>query len=74
MNEALLAGQRGLAEAHVSRLKDVFGDRLYIELQRHGLAQEREAEQGLIAMPMPRTCRWSPRTKPISPSLTTTPR
>ncbi len=50
VNEALLAGQRGLADAHVTRLKDVFGDRLYIELQRHGLAQEREAEQGLIAI------------------------
>ncbi len=48
VNDALLAGQGTLAAEHVERLKSLFGDRLYIELQRHGTAAEREAEQGLI--------------------------
>jgi len=48
VNEALTAGQGTLAAEHVERLKILFGDRLYIELQRHGTAPEREAERGLI--------------------------
>jgi DNA polymerase III subunit alpha len=48
VNDALIAGQRALASDHVSRLKELFGDRLYVELQRHGLSSEREAEQGLV--------------------------
>ncbi len=46
VNEALAAGQGSLAEELVLRLKALFGDRLYIELQRHGLPQERMAEEG----------------------------
>ncbi len=48
VNDALLAGQGTLAAEQVERLKSVFGDRLYIELQRHGLPAERQTEQGLI--------------------------
>ena len=48
VNEALTAGQGTLAAELVQRLKTLFGDRLYIELQRHGTAPEREAERGLI--------------------------
>ncbi len=48
LNEALVAGQGPQARELVARLKGVFGDRLYIELQRHGMAEERAAEPGLI--------------------------
>ncbi len=50
VNDALLAGQGPLAAEQLERLKALFGDRLYVELQRHGLAAEREAEQGLIEL------------------------
>ncbi|MCA3562505.1 MAG: DNA polymerase III subunit alpha [Aestuariivirga sp.] len=48
VNDAVLAGQGTLAAEHIERLKGLFGDRLYIELQRHGAANERQTEQGLI--------------------------
>ena len=48
VSEAIAAGQGTLAAEQVQRLKDLFGDRLYIELQRHGMAAERNAEAGLI--------------------------
>jgi DNA polymerase-3 subunit alpha len=50
INEALVAGQGAQAAALVEQLKLVFGDRLYIELQRHGLPEERQAEAGLIEL------------------------
>ena len=50
VNEALLAGQGSLAAEQIMRLKDMFGDRLYIELQRHGTAPERETERGLVEL------------------------
>jgi DNA polymerase-3 subunit alpha len=50
VNDALLAGQGALAEEQITRLKALFGDRLYIELQRHGLSAERQAEEGLIEL------------------------
>ncbi len=37
-----------LAEARLGRLRETFGDRLYVELQRHGLEQERMTEPALI--------------------------
>jgi DNA polymerase-3 subunit alpha len=46
----LSEGQQEKAEACVKRLKDIFGDRLYIELQRHGEAREEEVEEGLIQL------------------------
>src|SRR5690606_11033065 len=36
------------AEAALAAMKDVFGDRFYVELQRHGLASEQQAERGLV--------------------------
>ena len=48
LNEALVAGQMSLARTYAERLKDMFGDRLYIELQRHGTEAERAAEAGLV--------------------------
>jgi DNA polymerase-3 subunit alpha len=50
VNEALLAGQMPLATELVQRLRSLFGDRLYIELQRHGTPAEREAETGLVEL------------------------
>ena len=48
LNEALVQGQRANAEALAAKIKVLFGDRFYIELQRHGLDTERAAEKGLI--------------------------
>ncbi|WP_373356158.1 DNA polymerase III subunit alpha [Pseudoroseicyclus sp. CXY001] len=48
------SGQRPRAEAHLQALHEIFGDRLYVELQRHpgegGLPEaERRAEEGLVS-------------------------
>jgi DNA polymerase-3 subunit alpha len=48
VNRLLVDGQFAAADAMVERLHAMFGDRLYIELQRHGLAEERAAEDKLI--------------------------
>src|SRR5438045_1339943 len=45
---AIAAGQTELAGARCERLVGAFGDRLYIELQRHGTAAERRVEPALI--------------------------
>ncbi len=55
VGKLLQAGQRGAAEALLRELSAAFGDRLYVELQRHpgegGAAQaERMTERGLIEM------------------------
>ena len=44
----LADGQRPAAEALLDRLQALFPDRLYIELQRHGLAAEAAIEPALI--------------------------
>src|SRR5690606_32209792 len=44
----LLAGHAAEAEARLERLRALFGDRFYIELQRHGRPQEAEVEPQLI--------------------------
>lgn len=46
--QAIIADQPALAEARCDRLVQLFGDRLYIELQRHGLDNERKCESALI--------------------------
>jgi DNA polymerase-3 subunit alpha len=48
INRLIVDGQPAAASAMLDRLKQLFGDRLYVELQRHGLAQERAAEPVLI--------------------------
>jgi DNA polymerase III subunit alpha len=48
VNEALVDGQGELAEERLLALKSVFGDRLYVELQRHNTEPERIAEPGLV--------------------------
>ena len=50
ISQAIIAEQAALAETRCDRLAQLFGDRLYIELQRHGLDRERRAEGALIDM------------------------
>ena len=45
-----LGGQNALALSRCEELQRLFGDRLYIELQRHGMPAERVAEAGLIEL------------------------
>ena len=45
---AINADQAALAALRCDRLAQLFGDRLYIELQRHGIEKERRAEAALI--------------------------
>jgi DNA polymerase-3 subunit alpha len=45
---AINADHAGLAAARCDRLASLFGDRLYIELQRHGMERERRTEVALI--------------------------
>jgi DNA polymerase-3 subunit alpha len=45
---ALQHDQAALASQRCERLAHLFGDRLYVELQRHGIDKERRVESGLI--------------------------
>ena len=47
---AIAAGQSALAHSRCEELQRLFGDRLYIELQRHGMPGERAAEPALIEL------------------------
>jgi len=44
----LAAGEVAAADARIRSLKGIFGDRLYISLERHGMAVEREAEPSVL--------------------------
>jgi DNA polymerase III subunit alpha len=48
LDGAFVAGQHPVALSRCQVLQRLFGDRLYIELQRHGMAGERLAEPQLI--------------------------
>ncbi|UGV28962.1 DNA polymerase III subunit alpha [Rhodopseudomonas boonkerdii] len=48
LSQALIADQAALAAQRCEQLAGLFGDRLYIELQRHNIEKERRAEAGLI--------------------------
>src|SRR5450755_1033311 len=48
ISRALEAEHGALAAARCERLASLFGNRLYIELQRHGIERERSVEAGLI--------------------------
>jgi DNA polymerase III subunit alpha len=50
IDRALREGQHDLAEARLQRLKAAFGDRLYVEIQRHGLRSEQEVEPQLLQL------------------------
>ncbi len=45
---AVAGGQNPLAQSRCEALQKLFGDRLYVELQRHGMPAERAAEAALI--------------------------
>jgi DNA polymerase-3 subunit alpha len=46
----IAGGQNAVALARCERLQELFGDRFYIELQRHGMAAERIVEPALIEL------------------------
>src|SRR5271163_2816213 len=48
LDGAIAGGQNSLAAARCEELQRLFGDRLYVELQRHGMPAERAAEAALI--------------------------
>ena len=50
LDAAIAAGQAELADARCAALQRLFGDRLYMELQRHGTATERATEPALIEL------------------------
>ena len=45
---ALADSQGSVATTRIKKLKDVFGNRLYVEIQRHGMAREKQVEPLLI--------------------------
>ena len=50
IDQALREAQRDLAQERLTRLKSIFGDRLYIEIQRHGLKSEQDVEPRLLEL------------------------
>jgi DNA polymerase-3 subunit alpha len=48
VDTAFQAGNPAIAEARLSALKALYGDRFYVEIQRHGLAREKETEPQLL--------------------------
>jgi DNA polymerase III subunit alpha len=50
LNKLIVEGQPDAAAALLDRLHAIFGNRLYIELQRHGLPEERGAEDTLLEL------------------------
>src|ERR1700676_599395 len=50
LDTAIVAGQGSRAAARCAALLQLFGDRLYVELQRHGTAAERLAEAALVEL------------------------
>ncbi len=65
-------GRPDVAAARLRRLEPTFERRLYVELQRHGIAAEREVEAALIDLAYDAACRSSPPTSPSSPRSPTT--
>src|SRR5262249_14576690 len=50
LDAVITAGQGALAGTRLEALMRLFGDRLYVELQRHGTPVERMAEEALISL------------------------
>src|SRR5690606_9462594 len=48
VGQAVLAGEMAQAERRLTALQDGFGNRLYMEIQRHGTAAERQTEPGFL--------------------------
>ncbi len=52
VGKALLASRKPYAEKLLLKLKEAFGDRLYMELMRHGVTEEKRIEPALIELAM----------------------
>jgi DNA polymerase-3 subunit alpha len=50
IDKAIVADRMDIAQSRLATLADIFGNRLYNELQRHNLQSERVAEAGLIEL------------------------
>src|SRR5438477_375832 len=50
LDRAIAAGQGELAAARLQTLRELFADRLYVELQRHGTEAERNSEASLVEL------------------------
>ncbi len=50
IDKALAENQNDLAQERLGRLKTIFGDRLYVELQRHGMDIEAQVEPDLLRL------------------------
>jgi len=50
IDKALVGGQTAQAMARLQTLEKIYGDRLYVEIQRHGLAEEAAVEPQLLAL------------------------
>jgi DNA polymerase-3 subunit alpha len=50
VNKCLVDRQAAKAGVRLERLREMFGDRLYVELQRHGSDEERVAEVDLVTL------------------------
>jgi DNA polymerase-3 subunit alpha len=50
IDTALAEGLSSVAETRLKALRDLVGDRLYVEIQRHGMAREIEVEPHLIRL------------------------
>lgn len=50
IDRAISCGQHTLASAQLDLLSNIYGDRLYIEIQRHGLACEAGIEEKLLEL------------------------
>ena len=50
IDKALAGGQTAQAMARLATLEKIYGDRLYVEIQRHGLAEEVAVEPQLLAL------------------------
>src|SRR5665213_3201139 len=50
LNRLIVEGQPDAAKELLTKLAAIFGNRLYVELQRHGLPEERAAEDKLVEL------------------------
>ncbi len=50
IDKALAGGQNDSAVARLKTLEKIFGNRLYVEMQRHGLPEEADVEPQLLAL------------------------
>jgi len=66
LDQAIVAGQAHLVATRCEALERLFGDRLYIELQRHGLPSERAVEPQLLELAYARNIPLVATNQPVS--------